>query len=274
MPDIAPLPQRSVIRIEGDDWPTFLRGLCTAPIDVDTPFVTHGAFLRPQGKIICDVMLIPQADGSVLLDVPSDQRAELTSKLNMYKLRAKVAISTPDLGVFASINHVPEDLPEGFATDPRSVFARVEIGRGYGQFEATATPEDWKVFRMGLGLAEAGTDFGPDALYAIDANLDALGGIDFKKGCYVGQELTSRMKRRGQIKNRIVPLTHLGELSVGAELWQGDRKMGEVLSSVEGRSLALVRLDRLSEGDMRAGDTTVTLSPPDWLKPYMVTPDV
>src|SRR5690606_3571285 len=101
-----------------------------------------------------------------------------------------------------------------------------------------------------------------------------LGGIDFKKGCYVGQELTSRMKRRGQIKNRIVPIRHDGLVPAGSELWQGERKLGEVLSSVEGASLALVRLDRLSDSDMRAGDTPVTLSPPDWLKPYMEISDV
>ena len=198
-----------MIRVSGPDWAKFLKGLCTAHIETLSAEVQqgrfarlhYGAFLRPQGKMIGDALLYAAAADDIRLDVPLAVRDELLAKLNMYKLRAQVTIEAMDTPVFVAFGGVPD----AFLRDPRADIVGAAFGFGYGPQTADATMDNWRAWRIDLGLGEAGTDFGPDELYAIDANLDLLGAVDFHKGCYVGQELTSRMKRRGQIKNRILP---------------------------------------------------------------------
>ncbi len=265
---ITALPHRALIRITGPDWAPFLKGLCTAHIDdivrdsqSDAPIrLYYGAFLRPQGKVYADCLIQAVAADDIRLDVPLSAREELLAKLNMYKLRAKVTIEALDTPVCVALG----GMPAGFTADPRSEIVGTPFGRLYEPCEADAREADWTAFRYRLGVAEAGQDFDKDQLYAIDANLDLLGGIDFHKGCYVGQELTSRMKRRGQIKNRILPLTHGGMLERGAEVLNGDLRAGEVLASVDGISLALMRLDRM-EGELSIGGKMIKLHVPSWL---------
>ncbi len=268
MTKIAFLPHRASIRVSGPDWAKFLKGLCTAHIETLSAEVQqgrfarlhYGAFLRPQGKLIGDALLHAVAADDIRLDVPLRVRDELLAKLNMYKLRAQVTIEALDTPVFVAFDGVPE----GFMRDPRSDIVGAEFGSSSGSHPANATAEDWAAWRMDLGLAEAGSDFGPDELYAIDANLDLLGAVDFHKGCYVGQELTSRMKRRGQIKNRILPLRHNGTLMAGAEILSGELKAGEVLASSHERSLGLMRLDRC-DGELTCNATAIYLHRPAWL---------
>jgi folate-binding protein YgfZ len=263
---VALLPYRALLSVSGPDWAAFLKGLCTAHIDDLAAEVSrgglhklhYGAFLRPQGKMIADCLLHAVSADEIWLDVPLDVRDELFAKLNMYKLRAKVAIAKRDEAVVAAMNA----LPEGFMSDPRSSITGGVYGRAYGDY---AGDGDWRSFRFAFGLAEGGADFGADELYAIDANLDALNAIDFHKGCYVGQELTSRMKRRGQIKNRVLPLRHEGRLNKGAEVLVGERKIGEVLSGGDGASLGVMRLDRLA-ADATCEGAKVEVAIPRWLK--------
>lgn len=262
----AVLTHRALLSVCGPDWPAFLKGLCTAHIDDLAAEVSrgelhrlhYGAFLRPQGKMIGDCLLHAVSADEIWLDVPLDARDELFAKLNMYKLRAKVSIAKRDEAVVAAMNA----LPGGFISDPRSAVTGGVYGRAYGAADGHG---DWQSFRFALGLAEGGADFGADDLYAIDANLDALNAIDFHKGCYVGQELTSRMKRRGQIKNRVLSLRHGGRLNKGAEVLVGERKIGEVLSGGDGLSLGVMRLDRLA-GEATCEGAPVFVATPDWLK--------
>ena len=274
MTKIAFLPHRALIRVSGPDWAKYLKGLCTAHIETLVAEVQqnrfarlhYGAFLRPQGKMIGDALLHAVATDDIRLDVPLGVRDELLAKLNMYKLRAQVTIEALPFPIFVAFGGVPD----GFLADPRSDIVGAEFGFAYEPHEADASAEDWAAWRMDLGLSDPGLDFGADALYAIDADLDLLGGIDFHKGCYVGQELTSRMKRRGQIKNRILPLRHTGELTPGAEVLNGELKAGEVLASSAGHSLALMRLDR-SDGELTCNATAVRLHHPAWLAPAYET---
>lgn len=269
----APLPYRALLSVSGPDWASFLKGLCTASIDVlateaangDYRKLHYGAFLRPQGKMIGDCLLMAVDADTIWLDVPLDVRDELFAKLNMYRLRAKVSIEKRDEAVVVAINAVPD----GFTSDPRAAITGGVYGRRYGRPEGDG---DWRSFRYALGLAEGGEDFGADDLYAIDANLDALDAIDFHKGCYVGQELTSRMKRRGQIKNRILPLRHDGHLNKGAEVLVGERKIGEVLSGGDGMSLAIMRLDRLAD-EASSDGIRVDIAIPAWLNPLIPAPE-
>ena len=270
MTKIAFLPHRAVIRVTGPDWAKFLKGLCTAHIETLDQEVQqgrfarlhYGAFLRPQGKMIGDVVLHAVAADDIRLDVPLSVRDELLAKLTLYKLRAQVTIEATDAPVFVAFGGVAD----GFLPDARADIVGADFAFSYKTQTAEATADDWAAWRMDLGLGEAGTDFGADQLYAIDANLDLLGAIDFHKGCYVGQELTSRMKRRGQIKNRILPLRHQGTLTPGAEVLNEELKAGQVLASSPGCSLALMRLDR-GDGELTCNATNVRLHLPAWLAP-------
>ena len=280
MPQIASLPHRTLIRIAGPDWATFLKGLCTAHIDRISDDVAsgrlnslhYGAFLRPQGKMYADCLLILVAADEIWLDVPLSARDELLSRLNMYKLRAKVTIEPLERPVFVAFG---DAVPENFSTDPRSAIVGAAFGFAYGDRMANTDAGEWMAYRMRLGISDPGYDFGADELYAIDANLDLLDAIDFHKGCYVGQELTSRMKRRGQIKNRILPVMSAQRLQSGTELTIGERKVGDVLAVTPEiappAALALVRLDRLSQMDVVVDQTKATLDPPTWLTANLST---
>ncbi len=271
---VTTLPHRALIAVTGPDWANFLKGLCTAYIDViveetargELHKLHYGAFLRPQGKLICDALLHAVSADEIWLDIPLSERDELLAKLNMYRLRAKVTITALDHPVYVAF---AGDLPEGFMADPRGSIIDALFGFAYTPQSETAMPDDWRAFRYAHGLAEAGTDFGKDALYAIDANLDLLNAIDFHKGCYVGQELTSRMKRRGQIKNRILGFRYEGQAPIAdAEILNIDKRAGEVLAATQGYGLALMRIDR-REGALTAGDTPLTLIIPDWIAPSL-----
>lgn len=267
---IAALSHRALIRVSGPDWAPFLKGLCTAHIDRishessdGSPSSLHyGAFLRPQGKMYADCLIQSVAPDDIRLDVPLSAREELLAKLNMYKLRAKVTILPLDLPVFAAFGGA---LPEGFSLDPRAEITGAKFGMAYGERKNNATVYDWATFRYSLGLAEGGYDFEKDELYAIDANLDLLDAIDFKKGCYVGQELTSRMKRRGQIKNRVLPFryqNHPPERE--AEILNGELRAGQVLAANDNYGLALMRLDRM-KGELHDSFGQLEVYTPSWM---------
>jgi len=271
---ITALPNRALLAITGPDWARFLKGLCTAHIDDiveetargEFHKLYYGAFLRPQGKMICDVLLHAVAADEIWLDVPLPERDELLAKLNMYRLRAKVTIAVLDHPVYAAFGGA---LPAGFMADPRRSIIDGAFAFAYEPQTETASCEDWRAFRFAHSLAEAGSDFNKDELYAIDANLDLLAAIDFHKGCYVGQELTSRMKRRGQVKNRILGFRYDGLApEPDAEILNIDKRAGTVLAAAHGYGLALMRIDR-REGPLTAGDTPLTLNIPAWIAPSL-----
>lgn len=278
MTKITRLNHRALIRLRGPDWAPFLKGLCTAHIETLATEVQqgrfqrlhYGAFLRPQGKMIGDVLLHAAGADDIRLDVPLRVRDELVAKLNMYKLRARVTIEAEDAPVFAAYDG---ELPDGFMNDSRGGIVGANFGMSYAPQTANADIDEWNSWRFSHCLAEGGSDFGPDALYAIDANLDLLDAIDFHKGCYVGQELTSRMKRRGQIKSRILPLKHEGRLVPGTEILVGERRAGEVLSTAHGASLGLMRLDRI-DGGLECDGKPLHLHLPAWLAPFAIAPDL
>lgn len=264
MTDLIALPHRALIALTGPDWGKFLNGQTTidaekifdAVADSTNKSLYYGAFLTPQGKLSGDVVICPRNSDTVWIDVDAGLRDELFTKLNMFKLRAKVTLSKPEAQVYASLS---EGLP-----DPRAP----GLFRAYGVFEATGSIDAYDAFRLTQGLAEPGRDFPKDYLYPIDINMDLIEAIDFKKGCFVGQETTSRMKRRGTIKNRLIPLTHAGRFDFGAEVLLGERRAGEILASQNGRSLALMRLDRI-DGDLTCNGEAVALAAPGWLTPSL-----
>jgi len=257
---IARLDSRALIRVSGPDARPFLHNLLTQ--DVETLAdgeLRFGALLSPPGRLLFD-LFIRGEDGAVLLDVAADRRDALLQRLGLYRLRAQVAVDADDRPVFAAWGG---PLPQGFVDDPRT---KDLGGRGYGGTPvADAAEADYRAHRLSVGVPDPAADAPSDTTYPIEANFDLLNGIDFQKGCFVGQETTSRMKRRGDIRKRMLPLAFEGPPpAVGAELLNGDLRAGEVLGGIDGLAMATVRLDRL-DGRLTVDGRAVTVRRPGWM---------
>jgi len=291
----AQLASRALISVSGPDWRAFLQGLVTQDIETLAPGEARlAALLTPQGRLLWDLFVIGRDDGA-WLDVPRAHREAIVQRLAMYRLRAKVEIGAEEAVVSAVFADPPPqgEVAEGrrglkpaepAAFNPLSRFAAAPpegehlwvqdprlaaLGlRGYG----AARPADarladeaaYDAFRLGLGVPGP-ADWGSEKAYPIEANFDLLHGIDFKKGCFVGQETTSRMKRRGQIKNRMLPIAFEGPPpAFGAEVLAGELRAGEVLSGTDGRAMALLRLDRIA-GALTVDGRAVRVERPAWI---------
>ena len=255
---IARLDSRALISVTGEDAKPFLHNLLTQ--DVETLAegeLRFGGLLSPPGRLLFDLFILGQADG-VLLDVATERRDALLQRLSMYKLRAKVQVAADDGPIFAAW---PET-PVGFISDPRTPLMG---GRLYGEATPDASEADYDAHRLSIGLPDPAADAPQDKTYPIEADFDLLNGIDFQKGCFVGQETTSRMKRRGTIKNRMLPLDFDGPSpAFGTEVLKGELRAGEVLSGREGSAMALLRIDRL-DGDLAVDGRPVRLRKPAWM---------
>jgi folate-binding protein YgfZ len=276
---IAVLPERAVIRVSGTAAASFLQGLITNNVDKATEGRgTHAGLLSPQGKVLFDFFVIAEG-GSFLLDVAKDQAAALVQRLGFYKLRAAVEIAPePGLGVAACWGDAPQ-LPPGVIAyaDPRLP----ELGlrliapsdadlSGLGC--AAASAGDYQALRVALGVPEGGRDYTFGDAFPHEAMFDQLDGVDFHKGCFVGQEVVSRMEHRGTARKRIVGVDGEGALPAsGTAITAGDVPIG-TLGSVAGASgLALLRLDRAEEAKargerLRAGDVAISVRIPSWAR--------
>jgi folate-binding protein YgfZ len=262
-PTFVPLPGRATVAVGGPDWRGFLQGLLTQDVEaLAAGELRYGALLTPQGRLLMDLFILGTDEGA-LLDVAADRREDLIRRLTMYRLRAKATIEAADVPVAALLGG---DSPgDGWHVDPRTA----EMGwRGYGAVApagaATGPQEAYAARRIALAVPDM-ADFGEDATYPIEANLDLLNAIDFKKGCFVGQETTSRMKRRGQIKSRMLPVRFAGAPPAAeSEVLKGELRAGVVKSGVEGAALALLRLDRI-DGTLTVDGRAVTVEGPGWM---------
>lgn len=265
----ARLNSRALIAVSGPDWRSFLQGLITQDVETLQPGEARfGALLTPQGRLLWDLFVVGREDGC-WLDVEAEHRDAILQRLTMYRLRAKVELAADEtpVSVLFATDLNPEGVSGlGWARDPR----HPALGaRGYG----VQAPEGARVAaeaereRQKLELGIPGPrDWGSDRLYPIEANFDLMHGIDFKKGCFVGQETTSRMKRRGQIKTRILPIVFEGAApAFGTEVLAGDRRAGEVLSGAEGRAFALLRLDRALGAELTVDGRPARAVVPAWM---------
>ncbi|MCA6232280.1 MAG: folate-binding protein YgfZ [Phenylobacterium sp.] len=252
------LTDRALVEVSGEDRLAFLQGLLSQSVEDLAPGeARYGALLTPQGRLLFDLFIIGRPD-AVWLDVAADRRDELVTRLKIYKLRSRVDIRPLDAGVWTCWPDAPGP---GWVADPRREgLARRAWGPESPPAE-TAGPVDWRRRRLEFGVGDA-EDFDFDRDYPVELNFDRVGGIDFAKGCFVGQETTSRMKRRGQVKTRLVPIRFAGPPPTrGSEVLNGALRAGEVRSGVEGLALALLRLDRL-DGALTADGRTVSAEPP------------
>jgi folate-binding protein YgfZ len=269
------LDDRAIIAISGPEARDFLQGLVTNDV-VDG--LAHGvglyaALLSPQGKILFD-FFVTEGEGALLLDCARESRDALLRKLKMYKLRAKVEVETRDqLGVYSNLKGHPANRQVAYV-DRAITFADPRLAEmGIRSIGATAEmpaqlpgADSYHAMRLALGLPE-GRDFGSEKIFALDAGLEELHGVSFTKGCYVGQELTSRMKHRATARKRILTVTAQADLPPAGALTRGGSEIGDILSSYGPQAFALVRLDRLAEtqGDITAAEIPVALTRPTWL---------
>jgi folate-binding protein YgfZ len=262
------LKDRAVIALEGGEARDFLQGLITNDLGRLAPQTgLYAALLAPQGKILFD-FLVTEGDGAVLMDCPADRAEALAKRLTMYRLRAKIGIAIrPQLAVYAGLTGRPAERavtfpdPRVAALGPRSIGAAAEMP------DFLEGPATYHAERLALGVPE-GADFGSDKIFALDAGLDELHGVAFDKGCYVGQELTARMKHRGTARKRILSVKADGMLPpAGTAITSAALEVGEIISTYGAAGFALVRLDRLDEAkaSLTAGMIAVTLTRPPWL---------
>lgn len=273
---------RGVIRVSGEDSSDFLQNLVTNDLDTVTPDQAgYGALLTPQGKIICDFLIVavPESEGGgFLLDTPLLQTADLMKRLKLYKLRAKIALEdlTDATAVIASSDGaaLPDDAGLVYA-DPRlpGLGQRAMTDRTGAAEIATPEADAWHVRRIAFGVPDGGRDFAYGDAFPHEALLDQLGGVSFKKGCYIGQEVVSRMQHRGTARTRIVPVVFTDGIAAetGAEATAGGKTLGRIGSAAAGRALAMLRLDRVADAlaagePLLGGGLAFTLAKPDFIR--------
>ncbi|MEM8743637.1 MAG: folate-binding protein [Pseudomonadota bacterium] len=274
---IAELTDRTALRVTGDDAHKFLQDVVTNDVTkaVDGKAV-HAALLTPQGKILFDFFLLDRGD-DVLLECNRATVSELIKRLMFYRLRAAVEFEdlSNDIKVWATWNGEPAcgDDAIKFA-DPRfeALGFRIIAPASDEMSDCGCTPvgEDaYHAHRIAQGVPEAGKDYALGETFPHEADYDQLAGVDFHKGCYVGQEVVSRVQHRGTARKRIVPVRGSSDLTAGEQVSGGGSDIG-VIGSVAGkRGLAMIRLDRaeknLSKGEtLHAGDVEISLQQPDW----------
>lgn len=282
----ALLTDRGVVRVSGEEARRFLDGLVTSDMDKVAPGeARYAALLTPQGKIIADFIVAEAAaedGGGFYLDCPRALVQTLFTRLTMYKLRAKVAVEdlSDRLGVMAVWDGGRESEYGLSYADPRLatlgwrvILPPDNAGEAARDLAATLSePAAYEVHRIALSVPRGGVDFVYNDAFPHEADLDQLGGVDFDKGCYVGQEVVSRMQHRGSARTRIVGVTCADFApEAGVPVMAADKQIGTMGSSKNGRGLAMLRLDRLA--DARAAGTPIVaggieLHPfrPDWAK--------
>lgn len=262
----AHLNSRALVAISGADSRAWLDNLLSNAVEGLSPGQTRAALLlTPQGKYLFDLVVIaPPADEAqdiLLLDVQAARREALIQRLGLYRLRSKVSIEPVDGAVWAAWGADPG---QGWTPDPRLI----ALGwRGYGREAAVDAGEDaYDAHRLALGVPDPARDCEPDRTFPLEADADLLNAIDFHKGCYIGQETTSRMKRRSAVKTRMVPIVFDGPAPpFGAPVQtEGGLRAGEALSGRDGRALALLRLDRAVSGPLVCDGRPLTLDIPPW----------
>jgi tRNA-modifying protein YgfZ len=281
---MALLPDRGVVRVTGPDAEKFLNGSITADLKTlaKQPAV-HSALLTTQGKMMFEFFALKAPDGGFLLETARDLADDLVKRFKAFMLRAKVEVENISAGyevaavwdgtlpandkriVYAD-SRLPEmgarmlaSVPPGFAADPGDV-------EGDAQWVST---EAYHAHRVALGVPEAGKDFPIGDTYPHEADFDVLNGVSFAKGCFVGQETVARMKHKGVVRKRVVPVEAEAPLKSGAPIMLGEAEIGSIGSVVGTRGLALVRLDRAAEARAKgqailADGVAISLRKPDW----------
>lgn len=231
---------RQIIRVTGEDRENFLQGLVTNDV---RRAPCWAAMLTPQGKYLADFLIVP-APEALLIDVDARLADDLMRRLSMYRLRSRVALDAVDMPVARGTGAAPENA----IPDPR----HPALGwRVYG--EAGEDGSDWDAIRVEHLIPETLVELIPNETYILEAGFERLNGVDFRKGCYVGQEVTARMKHKTELRKGLTRLRITGEAAPGTPITHEGREVGTLHTQSGGRALAYVRFDRVSPGMEAAG---------------------
>jgi tRNA-modifying protein YgfZ len=240
------------IEVEGEDALPWLQNLITADIESQLAGTALGAaLLTPQGKILFDFMVLKNESNNLILEVRAEIAAALVQRLSMYRLRAKLTIGAPQ--------EVAVEVRDQVGTWRDVRFWRSISTREIGE------RADYDALRIAHGVAESGLDYALNDAFPHDVNLDQIGGVGFRKGCYVGQEVVSRMQHRGTARRRMVVATSTENLpEAGTPIMVGDREIGTLGTVVGKKALAMIRLDKAADAEVpiTAGGVELSFSLP------------
>ncbi|WP_119418056.1 CAF17-like 4Fe-4S cluster assembly/insertion protein YgfZ [Desertibaculum subflavum] len=291
MPELthALLPERGAIALTGEEAVKFLQGLVSNDVEKVGPTrAIYATLLSPQGRFLFD-FFVAARHGGLLIDCEAARAADLARKLTMYKLRSKVAVEnltghqtiavawgegaaaafglTAEAGAATVIDDVTAYIDPRLPAlglrlaGPQEEVARLLVGKGQA-----VPPEAWHRHRLSLGVPDGSRDVPVDKGFLLEHNFEELNAIDFKKGCYVGQELTARTKYRGLVRKRLFKVAVEGPLPApGTPVLRGEHEAGVVYSGLDGTALALLRLEDVETGEaLTAGDAKLTPVKPDY----------
>ncbi|MBK5911339.1 hypothetical protein CCR85_07510 [Rhodothalassium salexigens] len=287
-PELALLDDRAVLHLSGTETVDFLQRLVTNDVAQAGPGrAVHTALLTPQGKYLFDFFLVGDGAGGLYLDAPAAQKDDLVKRLTLYKLRADVTIADLEEShaVAWTADEWRDDWPvpdlsadaQAFV-DPRlpALGSRVIAPRAaLSAVGAAARPGAYDAHRLSLGVPELSVDAERERTLSLEGDLDLLNGVDFSKGCFVGQELTARMKYRGKVRKRLIPLAVDGGAPEADTpvLTAAGKEAGKVRSSGDGIAVALVRLEDLDKGPLSIAGAPARPLAPDWLAVHGQSPD-
>lgn len=270
MPSVS-LADRALIRVLGPDAEHFLQNIVTADLsDLPEGAIKPCALLTPQGKILFDFLIARDGADTFLIDCRADVADDLSRRLMLYRLRAKAEISKLDQSLVtvewnSDSSASGSDSTQAFR-DLR--FVEPMVWRRHGGAAGADALEDWDLLRIANGVAESGSDYQLSDAFPHDVLLDQNGGVGFRKGCYVGQEVVSRMQHRGTARRRVLVAHGDGPLPApGTEITANGRAIGTLGTVAGERGLAIVRIDRVKDAvdagvPILAGETTVALAIP------------
>lgn len=239
---------RRILRLSGPDTREFLQGIVTNDVAKLDHGIVYAALLTPQGKYLADFFLVPEGD-AVLLDVDESLGDMLVQRLSMYKLRAKVEIAPTELHLHRGTGEPPEDAH----ADPR----HPEMGwRAYRDHPQQDDDTDWAALRVAHLIPETGVELTPDT-FILEAGFDRIDGLDFRKGCYVGQEVTARMKHKTELRKGLTRVEIDGTAEPGTPITAEGKPAGTLFTQSGGQALAHLRFDR-AKGPMQADTAEVT----------------
>lgn len=239
---------RRVIRIKGSEREDFLQGLVTNDVAGLKDGLVYTALLSPQGKYLADFFLVPEED-AILLDCDAELAPGLIKRLTLYKLRADVQFEETEI----TVSRGTGETPAGSFLDPR----HTALGwRSYRAGQASDNTTDWTTLRVRHMIPEPATELVVDDSYILEFGFDRLHGVDFKKGCFVGQEIVARMKHKTELRKGLVQVQIEGTAPPGTEITSGGKPVGRLGSQSGDKALAHVRFDR-AKGEMEAGTARV-----------------
>ncbi len=228
--------RRKLLRVRGDEAKDFLQGLVTNDVAGLDEGLVYTALLTPQGKLIADFFLVPSDDG-ILIDVDESLAETLLQRLSIYKLRAKIELEKTDLTVSCGIDAMPQTA----FFDPR----HPSLGwRDYSGAPAQNSV-NWAELHVAACIPQSGIELTPDT-YILEAGFERLNGVDFRKGCYVGQEVTARMKHKTELRKGLVTVDIVGEAAPGTAIEADGKPVGTLYSQAGTKAMAYLRFDRAS----------------------------